>query len=152
MTNQDKWITLFRLNPKLRFNRPQAYLEMIIKYYGGNHIFVLNKNLYKFLRDFAGIERSCREVLNQPEFALPPEQDLKRREKQEEFRKEWKPEGEKDRERYEKIFGKTCYYCGKDVVDPVQIRVLESPKDVECSPKTWVCRECYNKYMREEEL
>jgi len=45
----------------------------------------MKEQLMSFFKDFAGIERSIRDILHEEEFKLPAEQEAKRYEKESEF-------------------------------------------------------------------
>lgn len=84
MTNKEKWQYLFRKDMGLRFRRADAYWAFGETFYDFK-IYALKEQLIKFFQDWAGIERALRDVLKEPEFALPPEVDKKRYEKEQEI-------------------------------------------------------------------
>jgi len=101
MTTDDKWRLVFRKDPSLRFNRHKAYWNYGETYYGFK-FYATREQLMEFFADFAGIERSCRTILNDPEFKLPVEADSKRMSKMAEFKKRLSPQDKKD---FNKMFG-----------------------------------------------
>jgi hypothetical protein len=89
MTNEEKIRQVFRKHPESRYKRALTYWWIGRDFYD----FAINgapePNLMLFFRDFSGIERSVRQVLKEPEFNLGAEEDKKRYEKAESFRKEY---------------------------------------------------------------
>ncbi len=110
MNTEEKWQYIFRKHPEAKYNRAMAYWLFGETFYGFK-IYALKSQLMEFFRDFAGIERSCRDVLKEEEFKLKPEQDSKIQEKRAEFQEKYKQIANPDeREQFEDIFGKKSYY------------------------------------------
>lgn len=89
MTNEQRWQYIFRKDPSLRYNRANAYWAYGENFYGFK-IYATKEQLIEFFKDWAGIERSCRKVLKEPEFKLEPKQDSLRYSKAAEMKKEYK--------------------------------------------------------------
>ena len=108
MTHHQQWQYLFRKNMSLRFKRAEAYWAYGEKFYGFR-IYATREQLLNFFKDYASIERACRDVLREREFSLPTEADSKRYEKAAEF-KRWKDKmPSKERADFEKAFGEGSY-------------------------------------------
>ena len=87
LTNKEKCQYILRKEPRTKFNRAKFFWRYIM-------IFVLEYEMpsitfsqfESFWKNFAGMERSLRDVLKEPEFKLPPSNDSKRYEKSSLFR------------------------------------------------------------------
>ncbi len=100
MNNEDKWRLVFREDMSLRFNRYKAYWAFGERFYGFSY-YATKEELLEFFKDFAGIERSCRTILQEEEFALPVEAEAKRLSKAADFRKRL---SKKDQQDFNKAF------------------------------------------------
>jgi len=88
MTNEEKVKFILNKFPETKFSRAEFFLKYIQEFFNeGKKLFYITKNQFRaFWKDFAGIERSLREVLKSPEYKLPPEADAKRYEKMAQFK------------------------------------------------------------------
>lgn len=102
MTNEQKVRFIFRKHSNARFDRSRAYWAIGEEFYGFK-VYALKSQLMAFFKDFSGLERSCRKVLQEKEFALPPENQAKIQEKKAEFRIKYKENPKYDFGREEEI-------------------------------------------------
>lgn len=86
---EEKWKLIFRKYPKAKYNRAEAYWLFGEEFYGFT-IYATKHQLMEFFKDYATIERSCREILKTPEFKPDIQQDSKRYEKAAEFKQDYK--------------------------------------------------------------
>ncbi len=85
MTAEEKVKLILNKFPETKFSRVKffwAYMGEFheVKYY------ITQEQFYEFWKEFPTMERTLRNVLKLPEYALPPEAEAKRYEKAEEFR------------------------------------------------------------------
>ena len=103
MTNQEKVKLILNKFPETKFNRADFFLRYIQEFFNeGKELFYITKKEFRaFWEDFPGVERTLRDILKEPKFKLPPENDQKRYEKEQEFLKTLSKE---DKKQYKKIF------------------------------------------------
>ncbi len=90
MTIHDKIRHTFRKHPECRFNRALTYWYIGADHYEFIENMAIKEDLIMFFRDFAGLERSVREILKEDEFKLPIEQEAKRLEKAKTYKEKYK--------------------------------------------------------------
>ena len=105
---EDKIKYILRKYPETKFNRSEFMWKYLEEYHEAT-IYVMKKQFKEFWREEASLERILRNVLREPEFTLPPEQDLKRYEKAAVLKKEFKSWRKKltdeDKKNFETAFG-----------------------------------------------
>jgi len=105
MSKEEKWRLVFRKHPEARYNRANAYWKFGEEFYGFK-IYATKNQLMSFFKDFAGIERSVREILKEEEFKPEQEADAKRYEKMSSFQRFKSNLNKKDNDQFERVFGK----------------------------------------------
>jgi len=86
MTIKENIRYLLRKNPRLKFNRAEfcwEYFKTFMGVVGG----ITRESWFEIYPQWQSIDRAIREILQEPEFKLPIEQDARRYEKMKEFKK-----------------------------------------------------------------
>ena len=99
---------ILRKYPECKFDRAEFFWKYLETYHEATN-YVMKKQFKEFWREEAGLERTLRNVLKEPEFSLPAEQDMKRYEKASVLKKEfrgWKKKlTEAEKKEFETAFG-----------------------------------------------
>ena len=107
MTNQEKVKFILNKFPETKFNRADFFLKYIQEFFNeGKELFYITKDQFKaFWKDFAGVERSLRDILKEPKYRLPIKADAKRYKQAAEFRDEFRETlSSKEKKQYDLIF------------------------------------------------